>query len=191
MHFKKLVGKKCYLSPMDLDDAEKYAEWVNDLEITTYLGPLYYGVINVESEKEFIKENSKNHNYSIIDIETNELIGNCCFLEVDNVNQTGDIAIFIGNKEYLSKGFGTEALVLLMDYGFKALNLHNITLNVVSFNERAIKCYEKIGFKKIGKRRESVKRGKETFDTIYMDILYSEFYENKAIQKYSVGTNGT
>jgi RimJ/RimL family protein N-acetyltransferase len=69
---------------------------------------------------------SKEHNYSIIDLETNELIWNCGFSEVDNLNQTGEVGIFIVNKSFWDKGYGTEALTLLLDYGFKALNLHNI-----------------------------------------------------------------
>ena len=72
-------------------------------------------------------------------------------------------------------------MVLLLDYGFKALNLHNVMLKVYSFNERAITSYEKVGFKIIGKRREALRRGIKTFDIIYMDILYKEFYEKNEI----------
>ena len=187
MYFKKLVGEKCYLSPIDLNDAEKYTEWLNDLEIITNLGPLYCGILNVEGEKEILKDLSQKHNYSIIDIETNELIGNCGFLEIDNLNQIAEIGIFIGNKKFWDKGYGTEAMVLLMDYGFKALNLHNILLRVFSFNERAIKCYEKVGFRVIGKRREALKRGDKTFDAIYMDILYTEFYDKSQQPPPKVG----
>jgi RimJ/RimL family protein N-acetyltransferase len=72
-------------------------------------------------------------------------------------------------------------LTLLLDYGFKALNLNNIMLKVYSFNKRAIKSYEKVGFKIVGKRRNGLKRGKETFDIIFMDILEKEFYETNKI----------
>jgi RimJ/RimL family protein N-acetyltransferase len=177
MYFKKLVGKKCYLSPIDLNDAEKYTEWLNDLQVTNNMGPLFGSVLNLEAEKEILKDLSQKHNYGIVDLKTNELIGNRGFLEIDNLNQIAEIGIFIGNKQFWNNGFGTEAMLLLMDYGYKALNLHNILLRVFSFNERAINCYKKIGFKIIGKRRESLKRGKDIFDTIYMDILYDEFYE--------------
>jgi RimJ/RimL family protein N-acetyltransferase len=165
------------LSPIDLNDAEKYTEWLNDLEVIANLGPLYSAVLTAEGEKEILKDLSQKHNYAVMDIKTNELIGNCGFLEVDNINQIAEIGIFIGNKNFWDKGYGTEAMILLMDYGFKALNLHNILLRVFSFNARAIKCYEKVGFKVIGKRREALKRGDKLFDAIYMDILYKEFYE--------------
>ena len=180
MHFKKLVGKKCYLSPMDINDAEQFTEWLNDLDITSNLD-LYNSVINVAVEKEFLGKLSKEHNYSIIDLETNELIGTCGFIGIDHVNQTSETGIFIGNKNYWDKGYGTEALRLLLDYGFKALNLHSVMLRVYSFNKRAIRIYEKTGFTVMGKRRESLKRGNETHDVIYMDILQKEFYEKNQL----------
>ena len=182
MYFKKLVGKKCYLSPIDINDAEKFTEWLNNLELTINLGPLYSRVINVESEKGFLENLSKDQNYSIIDIETNELIGNCGFLEIDQLNQAAEFGIFIGKNDFRGKGYGTEAISLLLDYGFKALNLHNIFLRTYSFNKNAIKCYEKLGFKIIGKRREALNRNMERHDIVFMDILVNEFNEKNKIQ---------
>src|SRR5215510_5319044 len=176
MYFKKLIGEKCYLSPMNINDAEKYTEWLNDLEVTYNLG-IYHSIINTETEKEFLQKLSKEHNYSIIDCKSNELIGTCGFIEVDHLNQTAEAGIFIGNKNYWNKGYGTESFGLLLDYGFKALNLHNVMLKVYSFNKNAIKLYEKIGFKTIGIRRNALKRGNEVFDIVFMDILDKEFYE--------------
>ena len=141
MYFKKLIGKKCYLSPIDVNDAEKFTEWLNDMEILVNL-QLYGGVISLENERTFLSDLSKSHNYSIIDLETNELIGNCGFLDIDHINQTSEVGIFIGNKKYWNKGFGTEALSLLVDYGFKALNFHNIMLRTYEFNKGGIRCYE-------------------------------------------------
>jgi RimJ/RimL family protein N-acetyltransferase len=108
---------------------------------------------------------------------------------LDNLNQAAEVAILIGNKDYWSKGYGSEALSLLIDYRFKALNIYNIMLSVYSFNNRAIKMYEKLGFKIIGKRREALRRGKETYDIIFMDILDKEFYENNKIIK-EIKNNG-
>jgi RimJ/RimL family protein N-acetyltransferase len=138
MYFRKLVGKECYLSPIDENDAEKFTEWLNDLEVTINL-QIYNGIINVDHEHGFLNNLSKEHNYSIIDIEKNELIGNCGFLDIDYLNQTAETGLLIGNKNYWNKGYGSEALTLLLDYGFKALNLNNIMLKVYTFNKRAIK----------------------------------------------------
>jgi len=175
MYFKKLVGKKCYLSPMNSNDAEIYTEWLNDLEVTANL-TMYNSVITIEAERDFLTKLSKEHNYSIIAMEANELIGACGFMELDHLNQTAEAGIFIGNKNYWNKGYGTESFRLLLDYGFKALNLYNVMLRVYSFNEKAIRIYEKLGFKVIGKRREALRRGNTTYDIIYMDIVREEFY---------------
>jgi RimJ/RimL family protein N-acetyltransferase len=161
---------------MDAGDAVKFAEWLNDLELTANL-QLYNGVINVEGERAFLNNLSNDHTYSIIDIEKNEVIGNCGFTGIDHLNGTAEIGIFIGSREYRNKGYGTEALTLLLDYGFKALNLHNVFLTVYSFNKQAIRSYEKAGFKHIGKRREALYRNLEKHDIVYMDILVDEFYE--------------
>ena len=180
MYFKKMIGKKCYLSPINVNDAEKYVEWLNDLEVTKNL-ILYSHIISIENEKEFLGQLSKEHTYSIINSEKDELIGNCGFHNIDNLNQTAEVGIFIGHKNYWNMGFGTEALILLMDYGFKALNFHNISLNVYGFNERAIKSYEKIGFKRIGIKRNALYRNMKRHDIVLMDILVNEFYEKNKL----------
>ncbi|GHV06649.1 N-acetyltransferase [Spirochaetia bacterium] len=176
MYFRKLVGEKCYLSPIDADDAEKFTEWLNDLDVTVNL-QLYQASINAENERSFLNKLAEGHHYSIIDKKTDGLIGNCGFMDIDNLNQTAELGIFIGDKNYWGKGYGTEALSLLADYGFKCLNLHNIMLRVYSFNKRAIACYEKVGFKKIGIRREALYRNREVYDIIFMDLLAGDFYK--------------
>jgi RimJ/RimL family protein N-acetyltransferase len=178
MYFKRMIGDTCYLSPLNINDAEKYTEWLNNLELTVNLS-IYDSIINTETEKSILEKLSKEHNYSIVDKKTDELIGSCGFINLDNLNQTAEAGILIGNTEYWNKGFGTEALSLLMDYGFNALNLHNIFIRFYSFNERAIKSYEKIGFKIIGKYREALLRGKKRHDILLMDILHDEFNEHK------------
>jgi RimJ/RimL family protein N-acetyltransferase len=170
------------LSPININDAEIYTEWLNDLEVVENLS-IYNSIINVGTEKEILEKLSKEHNYSIIENETNEIIGTCGFIELDYLNQTGEAGIFIGNKNYWNKGFGTEAFQLLLDYGFKALNLKNVLLRVYSFNEKAKKSYDNIGFKIIGKRRKALIRGNKTYDIIFMDILSNEFYEKYNCKK--------
>jgi len=174
MYFKKMVGQKSYLSPIDINDAEKYTRWLNDFDITRYLtlAPL---VISLEGEKESLVSLAKGHNYGIIALENDELIGNCGIMDIDTINRTGEIGIFIGNAEYQNKGYGSEAMTLLMDYAFNVLNLRNIMLRVYSFNARAIACYESIGFKAIGRRRNAIERNQQIFDILFMDMVPEDF----------------
>jgi len=186
-YYKKLIGKKCYLSPINIDDAEKYLAWLCDLEVSIYFKILSQQ-LTIEKEKEILTTMSKNQHqtFGIIDIKTDKLIGNCSLFSIDKIDRKAEFGIFIGDKNYWGKGYGTEAGKLIVDYGFNALNIHSIMLETYSFNKRAIKSYEKIGFKVIGKRREAKIIGKKKFDVIYMDILSHEFesvYIKKLLEK--------
>ena len=177
MYFKKLIGERCYLSPIDLDDAAKYTEWLNDLDTVRYLtlAPL---VVSFEAEREILKSLSKEHNYAIVENGQDRLIGNCGLMDLDRTNLTAEAGIFIGDKEYLGKSYGREALSLLVDYAFRYLNLQNIMLRVYSFNDRALKCYDGLGFKTIGRRRKALRRNLETHDVIFMDLIPEDFYRD-------------
>lgn len=88
---------------------------------------------------------------------------------------SGEIGIFIGDSNYRFNGYGREALNLLLDYGFNYLNLDNIYLEVISFNEIAINCYKNIGFRETYRYRENYLLNGKYYDTIYMKILKSDF----------------
>ena len=174
-YFKKIEGERVYLSPINIEDAEKYTEWLNDLEITVNLS-MPHKTYTLEQEKEALKTLSQDgYNYAIVNKEDNKLLGNCGLMNVDLINRIGEVGIFIGNKEFWNKGYGTEAMRLLLDYAFNLLNLNNIELKAYAFNKRAIKCYQKCGFKEIGIRRQAHIIAGEKYDEIYMDILASEF----------------
>jgi RimJ/RimL family protein N-acetyltransferase len=66
---------------------------------------------------------------------------------------------------------------LLIDFGFNYLNLNNIMLKVFAFNERAINCYKKAGFKEIGRRRQAYYLKGKYHDQIFMDIIRSDRHE--------------
>jgi len=174
-YFKKVIGKKCYLSPINVNDAEKYTEWLSNAELSINL--LFSGqIISVGKEKEILERLSKSNNhFAIIDLETDELLGNCGLENVDMTNRNAEVGLFIGDKENWSKGYGTEALKLLLDFAFNIRNLNNIILHVFAFNERAVKSYKKVGFKEIGRRRKSYFAVGKYHDEISMDILSDEY----------------
>jgi len=94
---------------------------------------------------------------------------------IDHRHRTAELGIYVGETDCWGKGYGTEATMLVLDYGFNALGLHNIMLRVFSHNPRAIRAYEKAGFRVIGRRREAHRHGGEVHDDIYMDCLSTEF----------------
>lgn len=175
-YYKKLIGERIYLSIMNIEDAEKFVEWFCDFRTTDGIGKSS-SIVTIESEKEWLENSLKNNDFvfSIIDLKKDELIGNCSIMNINQKDRCAEVGIFIGDEEYRSKGYGTEALKLLLDYGFNYLNLNNIELHVMSFNERAINCYKKVGFKEYGRRRESYFLNGKYYDRIGMDILAREF----------------
>ena len=182
-YFKKLEGDRLYLSPINVGDAETYTQWINDFDVTVNLlsTPSIY---TLEKEREILERLSKEGtNLAIIDKLTDRVIGNCGLMNIDHISRKAELGIFIGDKEFWGKGYGTEAIELTLDFGFNVLNLNNIMLIVHSFNKRAIHCYEKSGFKLIGKRRQGIIMGSETYDECYMDILASEFKKSRILDK--------
>jgi RimJ/RimL family protein N-acetyltransferase len=172
-YFKKLVGKRVYLSPMNVQDAETYVKWLNDFTITDGIGSSCV-ITSLESEKAWLIHNSNQYQFAIVSLEDDKLIGNCGILGIEQLRQCAEVGLFIGDEENRNKGYGEEALNLLLDYGFDYLNLNNIMLKVFSFNERAIRCYKKVGFQEIGRRRQSYYLKGRFYDDVYMDILKGE-----------------
>jgi len=174
-YYKKLVGQKVYLSPPDPADAPIFTAWLADLEVTKYTTASAL-VLGLEAEKEFLTGMAKtNLDFVIVETATDRPLGACGFLMADPTQRRAEVGIFIGDKEFWSRGYGTEALSLLLDFGFNVKNFHNILLRVKAFNARAVRAYEKVGFRKIGVRREANLNGETYTDEVYMDLLAPEF----------------
>lgn len=174
-YFKKLIGERIYLSPRNTEDVEKFTEWLNDFETTDYIGRSHQ-TVTLDGEKKYLEETIKEESvFAIVDIKEHKLIGNIGLHQLDHVNRTATLGIFIGDKEYRSQGYGTEAIRLILDYGFNYLNLKNIKLDLMEFNQRALKCYQKCGFKECGRRRKCRFINGKYYDSIEMDILAEEF----------------
>ncbi len=174
-YYKKLVGKRIYLSPMNIEDAEVYLKWLNDFRVTDGLGTSNK-VMSLEAQKEWMVQNSSQYQFAIVRVEDDKLIGNCGIHGLDQSKQCAEVGLFIGDEENRGKGYGQDVLNLLLDYCFNSLNLNNIMLKVFSFNERAISCYKKVGFKEIGRRRQSYYLKGKLHDDVFMDILRDEYF---------------
>lgn len=174
-YFKKLVGDRIYLSPRNPEDYEKFTEWLNDFDTTDYVGRSAF-LCTIPGEKEYLESNNNPEaTFSIVTLDEDKMIGSISLEDINNVNRTATLGIFIGDKDYRSQGYGTEAIRLILEFGFKYKNLHNINLDLMSFNERAYKCYQKCGFKEYGRRRNCRFINGKYYDQISMDILENEF----------------
>jgi RimJ/RimL family protein N-acetyltransferase len=176
-HYKKMVGEKCYLSPLSMEDAEPFTRWENDLAVALPLGDEAFVPVSLEKSQEQVVEAIRNHShvFGILDLATDQLIGRCMLFSLDLVNRSAMMGMMIGEKEYWDHGYGQEATRLLLDYGFNLLNLNSIMLGVYAFNERAIQAYRRVGFREIGRRRQVRIINGQKFDLLEMDILAEEF----------------
>lgn len=177
--FKKLIGGRIYLSPKGTTDEEleKFTEWMNDFEVTDYTGRSGQ-ITTIVGEKEWLENSAKNtanRNFNIIESKDNKLIGTIGLEHFNWIERSAVLGIFIGDKDFRSNGYGTEAIKLLLEYGFKYLNLHSIRLDLLAINERAHKCYLKCGFKDTGCSREQIFLNGKYYDKLHMDILEYEF----------------
>lgn len=94
------------------------------------------------------------------------------------IHQSAEVGIFIGEAENRLKGYGSEALKLLVFYGFNYLNFNNIMLKVFSFNDVAISAYKKVGFNEFGSRKKSYYLKGKWYDDIYMEILREDYFKD-------------
>lgn len=182
--FKKLVGDRIYLSPKNIEEVEKFTEWLNDFNTTDYIGRSSL-VTTLEDERKFFENNKSENSFFIVTLDDDKVIGTVSLEKVNHINRIATLGIFIGDENYRNNGYGTEAIRLILEFGFYYLNLKNINLHLMEYNERALKCYKKCGFKECGRRRECVFVDGKYYDLIEMDILNDEF-EGKYIRNKNV-----
>jgi len=113
----------------------------------------------------------------IFGIETldGKLIGNLGLAKMDWKNSQAVLGIVLGEKEYWGQGYGTDAITTLLGFAFKQMNLHRVFLTTYEYNKRAIRCYEKCGFKLEGRMRQAHFYGGQYHDELMMGILREEF----------------
>lgn len=177
MYYRKIVGERIYLSPVDPADAAIYTRWMNDPEVTLGLGNFdrVYTEISERAILEDMAKDAKNLSFAIVDKTGDRVIGNCGLFALDATRRIATIGIFIGEASHLSGGYGTEALALLIDFGFRSLNLHNLNLFYFSYNVRGERAYRKLGFQEVGRRREAIRYHGKYYDEVMMDLLEEEF----------------
>jgi RimJ/RimL family protein N-acetyltransferase len=173
-----LKGKKIYLRLLGQDDLRDRVTWINDEENIQTL--LFDWPTSIEKTQKWFNnvvfDNSK-LNFSIVDIETDELVGMTGLLNIDRINHHAQLYITIGNRKYRGKHIPDDVIPLVLEYGFTELELKKIYLYTLPNNELARHVYERNGFKLDGILRHQVYcRGKQQ-DLYVHSILKSEFEE--------------
>jgi diamine N-acetyltransferase len=174
-----IEGERVALGPLRRDLAETYARWMNRLDVRGGLSNL--GILDRASEEAWLEEtmtaNGKQEpdraNFTIHDRRDGEPIGTSALFDLNHHHARAKFGILLGRRR--GEGLGTEATRLTLDWAFNVLSLRNVMLEVLPWNEGAIRAYEKAGFKLIGRRRDALLSHGRRWDEISMDAIASEF----------------
>jgi len=167
-----ITGEKTILKGLTKDSAVLIYEWANKEELRNLTGTLY--PISEYEHEEWIKKMATATDkklFLVCNKESGIPIGTIGLKNFNYTIRKVDLFISIGDDNFLSGGYGADAVKTLVDYCFGHLNLHKIALRVYESNERAIKCYEKVGFKREGILKDEHFSGGRYEDVIVMGII--------------------
>lgn len=172
-----IEGKRIKLIPLTLANlSNNYLTWLNDPQVNLYNSHAVFPY-TVEQLKDYVKgANTKDKVVlAIIDKKLDKHIGNISLQNIDWVSRSAEFAILIGEKKYWGKGIGEEAGKLIVDYGFRRLNLNRIHCGTSSENIGMQKLALSIGMTQEGKRRQAMYKNGNWVDIIEYGILVSEY----------------
>lgn len=165
------------LRPPYESDGHTFFAWVNDRDLVLNSSAFY-----PTSEREHatwlesILTRKSDRVFLVIEsTEDNSILGYCQLLNLNSLHGSAELSIKIGDKASQGKGYGSLAVQHLLSFAFKDLNLHRVYLNVFVSNEKAIRVYEKCGFKKEGLLREVYFIDGKRVDSFIMSILVNEY----------------
>lgn len=172
-----LKGQKTSIRPIEEDDIDTMYQWYNDQVVNLWSSGAW--PLNTLQSKDqlavkFLDGSPDTYRYSILD-DSEMLIGTLGFKEINSPARSVALFIVIGDKTYWSKGYGTDALITFSRFLFTQWNFHRISLDTWDENLRAIKAYEKVGFKVEGRQREARYVLGNYHDSILMGLLRTEF----------------
>lgn len=170
-----LEGERVRLRPMEPRDLPKFVEWLADPEVRRWLAALQEPP-TLEDEVDWYESTRANPDNVLWSMETLEgqLVGTI-ELRLNPVSKRAELGIAVQDKTQWSKGFGTDAVKLALEYGFDDLELNRIELTVDSENGRGRRCYEKCGFVEEGVLRQHRFVEGKFGDTVVMSVLRSEW----------------
>jgi RimJ/RimL family protein N-acetyltransferase len=170
-----LRGNHIILRHLAADDLPALHRWINDRDLVLFNAP-YKPVSDLQHQRWFesIGGRTDLFVFGIRSLEGNKLIGSCQLLNISFIHRCAELQIRLGDRAKQGLGYGTEAVKLLLDFGFKDLNLNRIYLHVFKTNTRAIRSYEKIGFVREGLLRKAAHIDGTYVDIVVMGILREE-----------------
>jgi RimJ/RimL family protein N-acetyltransferase len=171
-----LTGDVVILRPFRADDIPVLAAIIDDPEVRRFTGSahLTFDRQQLQSVYQARAHQADRLDLAVTDKATGELVGEVVLNRWDRHNRSCNFRTFVGPRGR-GRGLGTEATRLIVGYGFSQVRLHRISLDVFSFNQRARRVYEKVGFVVEGIERETLLYEDTWFDSIRMSLLDREW----------------
>ena len=172
-------GKNLRLRAIEKSDLPHFVRWLNDPEVIA--GLTIDWPLSLWQEEEWFAGLARRPIHErplMIEVAQNDgwqPIGNLSLHGIDWKIRQAEVGILIGEKSFWNRGYGGEALRLLIDHAFAELNLNRIFLRVYANNPRAIRAYEKIGFVHEGRLRQAHYADHRYHDVLIMSVLRSEW----------------
>jgi len=173
-----LKGQQVTLRAMTRDDLDLLCQFNNDLQVELAGGgdpPLPQSLARLQAEYEQqISKGGRDGTSFAIEAD-GKFIGACALFQLDSVARTCALGITIGDKAYWGRGYGRDAVSLLLEYAFVFQNVRRVYLTVNGNNERAIRAYQACGFVEEGRLRAHVWSNGAYVDLLYMGVLRDEW----------------
>lgn len=178
-HPPQIVGRRVALRRPQAGDLSAVVRWYRDPEVARLTRYQTRQMTETEVERFFQTRVLALDAlaYSIVELPTWRLIGFTTFSALDSDNGSVLFHITIGERDVWGRGLGTEATRLMLKHAFERLGLHRVGLTVFSYNTRAIRAYEKAGFRVEGRLRDAILRDGRHFDEVQMGILAGEWLD--------------
>lgn len=166
-------GERIRLRPLAWTDLRRCVKWFSDPQIIRFLGRS--GPVTMAEEERWFREYQRRSDEQIFAIEVDSVhVGNIGLHKIDRVHRKADVGIVIGEATHWSKGYGTEAMRTVLRHAFESLGLNKVSLEVLEHNDRAIRTYERLGFRREGVHREDVWKDGRFINVIRMSLLARE-----------------
>jgi RimJ/RimL family protein N-acetyltransferase len=172
-------GRLVRLAALDPEkDAEAIARWSHDSQYLRLLDsdparPATAKAIRADMEKR--AERGDSNAFGIHTLAEDKFIGFVGLWVVNWASAEAFVGIGLGERDYWGKGYGTDAMRLALRFAFDELNLQRVSLDAFAYNARAIRSYEKAGFRLEGTKRETTRRDGRRYDDVNMGVLREEW----------------
>lgn len=173
-----IIGERVRLRAIERDDIPTFVRWFNDPDVRQYL--LMYEPMSRAKEERWFEAQLESRDDLLFGIEARAgdgwvHIGVIGLHKIDWKNRNAVLGVTIGEKAYWGQGYGTDAVRTMLRFAFGEVGLQRVELEVFAFNPRAQRCYEKVGFRCEGTRRQGHYHNGRFHDVHLMAVLRDEF----------------